>query len=174
MTAPPAGPSPAMPPSSAALPANADGPAPNGSANGRSHAIDNHASAPGLPGGGPTPQDDDGDDDEPFLPAAPLPLAPLAAHMHARVRRFLDAPSKDARTRAAQEQARASLRVIREAVARYGLRRPHARYKKLTVAQPVGALHLVQRRQGLFGSARALPRRAGQPAHLDGLAPATA
>ena len=69
------------------------------------------------------PEDDDGDDGEPFLPATPLPLASLSAHIHARVRRFLDRPSRDARVRAAQEQeARVSLRVIREAISRYGLR----------------------------------------------------
>jgi hypothetical protein len=68
------------------------------------------------------PEDDDGDDREPFLPATPLPLAPLSAHIHARVRRFLDRPSRDARVRAVQKQARVSLRVIREAISRYGLR----------------------------------------------------
>jgi hypothetical protein len=73
-------------------------------------------------GESPAAPEEEGDDgnSEPFLPATPLALAPLSVHIHARVRRFLDRPSKDARVRAAQEQARVSLRVIREAISRYG------------------------------------------------------
>jgi hypothetical protein len=62
------------------------------------------------------------DDDEQFLPPAPLPLAKLSVYIYNRVQGFLDEPSEDIRIVAAQEQARISLQVIREAISRYGLR----------------------------------------------------